>query len=69
MTKKVERSDTTIHEEPKLPHERDQQPASQSLPDDPVTEESKQAHKDLKRGLVDTDRGPPMDRIYRKAKE
>ena len=62
MTKKVERSDESVQEEPKLPHERDQQPASQSDMSQPVTEVGEQAHEDLSRGLVDTDKGPAMDR-------
>lgn len=46
---------------PRLPHERDESSDSQnSKPQDVMV----QAHKDLKRGLVDTDRGPLMDKLY-----
>jgi hypothetical protein len=50
-------------EAPPLPHEQDE--SSDSSADEP-TEVMKQAHADLKRGLVDTDKGPPMDRAYRR---
>jgi len=49
---------------PRLPHERDESADSQ------VTEEPQaviqQAHDDVKRGLVDTDRSPGMDRLYKR---
>ena len=49
--------------EPRLPHERDQS----SEPQAPVTEETRklgeQAAKDVERGLVDTDRGPVLERL------
>ena len=49
--------------EPRLPHERDQS----SEPQAPVTEETRQlgqqAASDLERGLVDTDRGPVVERL------
>jgi hypothetical protein len=49
--------------EPRLPHERDQS----SEPQGPVNEDARnvgeQAARDLKRGLVDTDRGPVLDRL------
>lgn len=49
--------------EPRLPHERDQS----SEPQAPVTEETRQlgeqAASDLARGLVDTDRGPVVERL------
>ena len=31
--------------------------------------EVEQAHRDMERGLQDTDRGPPADRTYRKLKD
>jgi len=46
---------------PRLPHERDESSDSQTSPPRAVI---KQAHKDLERGLVDTDRGPVMDKLY-----
>ena len=50
---------------PKLPHERDQ-----SIDMTPATPspEGRQAHRDLARGLQDTDRGPAADRAYQKQK-
>ncbi|MBL8303575.1 MAG: hypothetical protein JNM26_12480 [Ideonella sp.] len=47
---------------PRLPHERDESSDSQRSPEpDDMME---QAHADLRRGLVDTDRGPVLDRVY-----
>jgi hypothetical protein len=46
---------------PRLPHERDESADSQPAAPDAVTH---QAHEDLKRGLVDTDRGPVLERVY-----
>ncbi len=49
--------------EPRLPHERDQS----SDPQAPVIEETRkvgeQAARDVERGLVDTDRGPVLDKL------
>ncbi len=49
--------------EPKLPHERDQS----SEPQAPVNEDARkvgeQAARDVERGLVDTDRGPVVERL------
>lgn len=50
---------------PRLPHEHDQSADSVSQVPQPRVE---QAGKDLERGLVDTDRGPPMDQAYDKQK-
>lgn len=47
---------------PRLPHERDESSDSQRSPDPDAVME--QAHADLRRGLVDTDRGPVTDRVY-----
>ena len=46
---------------PRLPHEHDESSDSQTSPPRAVIQ---QAHKDLERGLVDTDRGPLMDTLY-----
>ncbi|HRO61454.1 MAG TPA: hypothetical protein PK177_20230 [Burkholderiaceae bacterium] len=51
---------------PRMPHERDQSAGNQSDGDDPVTNVGAQGHEDLSKGLVDTDRGPPMDELYGK---
>jgi hypothetical protein len=49
--------------EPRLPHERDQS----SEPQAPVIEETRkvgeQAARDVERGLVDTDRGPVLEKL------
>lgn len=49
---------------PRLPHEHDQSSDSQSSADGAPTEVGRQAAKDIKRGVVDTDRGPVVDRVY-----
>jgi hypothetical protein len=51
---------------PKMPHERDESAVSNATPDNqrrpPSKDRVEQAHKDLQRGLVDTDRrGTPDD--------
>jgi len=48
---------------PKLPHERDESPASGKKPPAPVIA---QAADDLKRGKQDTDRAPQTNRLARK---
>jgi hypothetical protein len=52
--------------EPRLPHERDQS----SEPQAPVIEETRkvgeQAARDVERGLVDTDRGPVLEKLNAK---
>lgn len=50
---------------PALPHERDE---SGSMTGGLPSESMQQAHRDLERGLQDTDRGPEMNRTYRKLK-
>ena len=51
---------------PRLPHERDQSADSQTPTDGEPTEVGKQAHEDVERGLVDTDRGPVLDKLRKK---
>ncbi len=51
---------------PRLPHEHDESADSQTSEPRAVIQ---QAAKDLKRGLVDTDRGQEANRIYAKLKE
>jgi hypothetical protein len=48
---------------PRLPHERDESTDSQVGGPREVME---QAHRDVDRGLVDTDRGPVLDDAYQK---
>ncbi|MET3495132.1 hypothetical protein [Variovorax boronicumulans] len=49
---------------PRLPHERDQSSDSQETQDGQPSEVARQAHEDVERGMVDTDRGPVTDRVY-----
>jgi hypothetical protein len=50
---------------PKMPNERDESPDAGNEPR-PIIE---QAHDDVVSGKQDTDRGPVMDRTYRKLKK
>lgn len=50
---------------PRLPHEHDQSADSAGAEPQPRI---RQAKEDVDRGLVDTDRGPPMDDTYKKQK-
>lgn len=47
---------------PRLPSERDESSDSQSGP--LPTAEQRHAYEDVRRGVVDTDRGPLLDRLY-----
>lgn len=48
-----------------LPHERDEsRDMTSGIPSEPI----RQAFRDLRRGLQDTDRGPLADHAYRKLK-
>jgi hypothetical protein len=49
-----------------LPHERDE---SAGMTGGIASAPMQQAHRDLARGLQDTDRGPEADRTYRKLKQ
>lgn len=51
---------------PRLPHERDESSDSQQDQGRDPSEMGKRAHEDVERGVVDTDRGPVMDRLYRR---
>lgn len=52
-------------EKPKLPHERDESvDMTHGKPDAQI----EQAYRDVQRGLLDTDRGPPANRAYQKQK-
>lgn len=50
---------------PKLPHEQDE---SVGMTDGIPSEPMRQAHRDLERGLQDTDRGPAAGIAYKKLK-
>lgn len=52
--------------EGRLPHERDQ---AVDMTDGEPDARVEQAYRDVKRGLVDTDRGPPADKAYEKQKQ
>lgn len=52
---------------PQLPHERDQS-TDPSAPGRSPRGVIKQAHRDVGRGLQDTDRGPAMDETYRRVR-
>jgi len=62
------KSNTTVRRdrdaEPQLPHERDESSAK----DDARRPVIEQAHRDVRRGLSDTDRGPVMDKAYQRQK-
>jgi len=49
----------------KLPHDRDEAPEPRGTAASKTVE---QAYRDVKRGLVDTDKAPEMDRVYRRIK-
>lgn len=53
------------HEVPQLPHEADESANTNPEPDAVI----EQAYVDVKRGLVDTDKGPPMERAYERLKK
>ena len=61
--------DTTMnqahHRQPRLPHERDESADSQDLQQPDQHQKMQQAHDDIEQGLVDTDRGPVLDKVYR----
>ncbi|HZE92600.1 MAG TPA: hypothetical protein VE029_12970 [Rhizobacter sp.] len=50
---------------PRLPHEHDESSDSQTSEVRPIIQ---QAHDDLEAGMVDTDRGVPMDQAYQQQK-
>lgn len=53
--------------QPRLPHERDESSDSQTAaPGEGSGQAGRQAYEDLQRGMVDTDRGPLLDRLYRR---
>ena len=48
---------------PRLPHEHDESASSQ---DSGPREVIEQAYRDVQNGLVDSDRGPAMDALYKR---
>lgn len=55
-----------VPDEPALPHDRDESADPGNAGQAPADPVIRQAHSDVRRGLVDTDRGPPMNDIYTK---
>lgn len=58
-------SDVAHHRVPRLPHERDESADSQELQEPEQRDMMQRAHDDIEHGLVDTDRGPVLDEVYR----
>ena len=54
---------------PRMPHERDESADSQTADEPSAKRMGKLGHDDLERGLVDTDKGPVLDRTYDKVRE
>lgn len=54
---------------PRTPHERDESADSQAASEPSGDAIGRQAHDDLERGLVDTDKGPVLDKAYDKVRE
>jgi hypothetical protein len=52
------------HRAPRLPHERDESADSQPAGEASGRRMGAMAHRDLERGLQDTDKGPAMDAAY-----
>jgi hypothetical protein len=57
------------HGAPRLPNERDESADSQAAGDASGRRVGEQAYADLQRGLVDTDRAPVADEVYRGLKQ
>ena len=55
----------THSDPPRLPHEHDQSSDSQVQTHPDAARKMRQAARDVARGLVDTDRGPVMERLRR----
>jgi hypothetical protein len=53
---------------PRLPHERDQSADSQVDKAPADDGRARQAHDDVERGVVDTDRGPVIDQTYERVR-
>ncbi|MEO8656017.1 MAG: hypothetical protein ABI409_17970 [Ramlibacter sp.] len=54
---------------PRMPHERDESADSQASDEPSAKRMGNLAHDDVERGLVDTDKGPPLDETYEKLRE
>jgi hypothetical protein len=54
---------------PRAPHERDESSDSQAAGEPSGKRVGEAAHGDVERGLVDTDKGPALDRAYDQVRE
>jgi hypothetical protein len=54
---------------PRMPHERDESSDSQARQEPSGQRMANQGREDIERGLVDTDKGPPLDATYDKLRE
>ena len=54
---------------PRMPHERDESADSQSSNEASGRATGKAAHDGIERGMVDTDKGPALDKAYDKVRE
>lgn len=54
---------------PRMPHERDESAQSQASAEPSAQRIGQAAYDDLERGLVDTDKGPVLDKAYDKVRE
>jgi len=54
---------------PRMPHERDESADSQAGGEASNKRMGAMAHRDLERGLVDTDKGPVLDQAYDRVRE
>jgi len=52
----------------RLPHEHDESSDSQTHGEPSGKRMGEQAHRDVRAGMVDTDRGPVMERTYERVK-
>lgn len=55
--------------QPRMPHERDESADSQEASEPSGQRMGQIAHDDLERGLVDTDKGPVIDKAYEKTRK
>ena len=54
---------------PRMPHEHDESADSQVASEPSSQRMGQQAHEDIERGLVDTDKGPVLDQVYDTVRE
>jgi hypothetical protein len=54
---------------PRMPHERDESADSQPSDEPSAKRMGRIAHDDIERGLVDTDKGPPLEETYEQLRQ